>query len=296
MAAADLLTPRAATTARQLELLARTRVEGFLKSVNASKMKGQSTDFLRHRQYQYGDDLRHLDWRVFARSDRLVTRQYEETTNLDGILCLDVSASMGYGGESMSKLEYARRLTAMLGYVLHLQRDRFGLVGMHTRISGLVKPGSGKSHLAEAFRQLAGFEPGGETNLDACIRQLIAHVPRRSLFIVLSDCYQDPDAFTKALGSLRLRGHDVMLYQVFEPTEEELPFAGFTLFRDLETGQIDAADPLEIRDAYRAVAERHTRSLQAGCTRFGIEYERLPVSADWINALAQVLHVRSRRA
>jgi uncharacterized protein (DUF58 family) len=139
------------------------------------------------------------------------------------------------------------------------------------------------------------LEPAGETDVGRCVHHLLTQVRRKGVFLVFSDCYQEPDALTKALGTLRLQGHDVVLYQVHDRDEATLPFTGFTQFRDLETGQLDAADPLEIRAAYAAVCQEHLARLQAGCNRFGIEFHALEAVPHWDRVMAQLLRERLRR-
>ena len=164
MSATDLLTPHAAALVKELEFFARTRVEGFLKSNNRSKRKGQSTEFMQHRQYMPGDDLRSLDWRVFARSDRLVTREYEEYTNLDVVIGLDASGSMGYGTLELNKIEFCRRCAAMICYLLLGQRDAFGLTILRDRVAQYLRPQSSRKHLVEVLRQLVEAQPTGLTD------------------------------------------------------------------------------------------------------------------------------------
>jgi len=299
----ELLPPAAAARAKQLEFFARTRVEGHLKSVNRSRLKGSSTDFLQHRPYLPGDDLRNLDWRLYGRTDRLVTREYEEYTNLDVILALDGSGSMGYpvfqrasdAGGRLAKIDFARHCAAMLAYLLNRQRDRFGLATLAGSVLQYVRPSVGRKHLAVVFRHLVSLQPGGETDFDPCIRQLAGRITRKSVFVFFSDCYQDPDALTRAIGTLKLAGHDVLVYQLYDRTERDLPFPGFTLFRDLETGQVDAADAMEIRRAYRDVFDAHIRRLADGAAKFGIELHSLSVQPDWDLVLARLLRERAGR-
>lgn len=295
-----LLTPAAAARAKQLELFARTRVEGFLKSHNRSPFKGHSTDFLQHRAYFPGDDLRTIDWRVYARSDRLVTRLFEEHTNLDIILAVDASGSMGYppgpaSPASLSKLEYACRCAALIAFIASRQRDRVGLATVNRDVTRYLRPGSGKKHLARLLGELSEARPAGETDFAAGLQRLAARTRRRSLLVLFSDCYQDPAPLVRALGLLRVAGHDAILFQVADPAESDLPFAGFTLFRDLEDGQIDPADPLEIRDAYRHVVREHLRALREGAARHAVEFHPLVTSNDWDITLATLLRQRERR-
>ncbi|MDA0839415.1 MAG: DUF58 domain-containing protein [Planctomycetota bacterium] len=291
---AQLLTSSAVARIKQLEIFARKRIDGYLKGANRSRAKGISTEFMQHREYQHGDDLRHLDWKVFARTDRLVTRVFEEFTNLDAILVVDFSGSMEFGERPMSKVEFALHCSAMLGYLCFLGQNRFGLASCAESITDFLPPKMGNRHLAEFYRKLVEMNVRGETDLKGCAMSLTNHVRRRSLIIAISDCYEDPEALTHALGQLVLRGHDVILYQIVHEDEQELTQTSFTLYRDMETGQMDGADPLEIRDAYRDVAFEHGRKLSDGATRLGIEYHQLTVTEDWDRVLALLLHKRAR--
>jgi len=289
----DLISPEAAARVEQIEFFARTRVEGFLKGANASRFRGVSPEFMQHRPYMPGDDLRHLDWRVFGRTDRLVTREFEDFTNLDVVFALDFSGSMGFGDQPMSKMDFALHAAALFGYLLNLRNDRFALASCTDEIGFFLPPGCGRNHLAEFFRRLVSLPIAGETRLERCAELLLKRVRRRSVIVVFSDCYQDPEPLTKALGTLSLRGHDVNLYQVVHEVEKDLLFTGFTLFRDLETGQVDPADPVEIREAYREVVQEHGHELRSGTARFGIEFRELTVTENWDMVLAALLHERS---
>ena len=293
MAPTELLTPSAAARAKQLEIFARTRVEGFLKSHNRSRLKGLSVEFFQHRMYLPGDDLRSVDWRIFARSDRLVTREFEEFTNLDAVLAVDVSGSMAYGRDGMAKIEFARHCAAMLAYVLHIQNDRSGLALVGGTLRDYLPPGGGRKHMAELFRRLAGAEPEGATDLSGGILSLGRRIHRKSVVAVFSDGYQDPAAIARAIGILRAQGHDGIFFQVYDPAETDLEFAGFTQFRDLENGQLDATDPAEIRRAYQEVFRSHQGTLRDGLARFGVAFHPLPVQENWDEALAAVLRTRS---
>lgn len=288
----DLLTAEAAARVKQLEFFARTRVEGFLKGANPSPFRGTSQEFLQHRAYAPGDDLRHLNWRVFARTDRLVTREFEEFTNLDVILALDFSGSMSFGDAPMGKMDFALHCAALLGFLFNLRNDRFGLASCNREIGYYLPPRNGTNHLAEYFRRLVSLPASGETHLAKCAALLLQLLRRRSVLIFFSDCYEDPENLSKAIGQLGLRGHDVILYQVVHETEKDLDFTGFTLFRDLETGQVDAADPLEIRQAYREVVDEHFQALKSGMASFGVEFHSLSVTENWDRVLTALLHER----
>jgi uncharacterized protein (DUF58 family) len=290
----ELLNAEAAARVKQLEFFARTRVEGFLKGASRSRLKGISAEFMQHRAYMAGDDLRHLDWRVLARTDKLVTREFEEFTNLDVCLILDHTGSMAFGDDDpMSKADFARHAAALFAYLLNLRNDRYALAACAGEASSFLPHGSGKRHLFSFFHQLVTQRVGGAATLSTSIQTVASRLRRRGVVVVISDCYEDPGALCKALGTLALRGHDVILYQIVHDAELELPYTGFTQFRDLETDELDAADPLEIREAYRDVVAAHHQALRTGSAAFGIEFRRLAVTAQWDQVLTALLHARA---
>lgn len=295
MSVSQFLTPEVAARAKQLELFARTRVEGMLKGQNWSRLKGTSIEFLQHRLYAPGDDLRSIDWRVSARRDRMVTREFEEFTNFDAILALDCSGSMDYQGEGMSKIEFARHCAAMLAWLVNAQNDRYGLALFSDKVTGVLAPSNGRKHMAELFRRIVAHPVAGETDFTVCTRQMLKRVRRRSVFLFFSDCFQDPEALTKSVGLLRLQGHDVLFFHIYDPSETDLAFSGFTQFVDLETKQIDAADPMEIRRAYQDVWTEHADKLERGFARFGIDFCPLPVQPNWDATLARLLRERASK-
>lgn len=293
MPVTDLLTPSAAARARQLEFLAHKTVEGLLKGHNRSKLRGVSPEFLQHRMYTPGDDLRSLDWRVLARTDRLVVRQQQEFTTLDAVVVLDASGSMSYGRDGLTKFEFATRCSAMLSYLFTLQNDRCGLAVFGRQLASFLRPGGGRKHLAELFRRLLEAKGEGETDMGACAEFLLRQVSRRSVILVFSDGYQEPEALVRGFSLLALKGHEVLFFQVYDPSETDLDFAGFTQFFDLESGQVDAADPAEIRAAYAEVFRRHQAQLRDGLLRVGIQFHPLPVHEDWERTLAEIVRARS---
>jgi uncharacterized protein (DUF58 family) len=293
MPVSDLLTPSAAARARRLEFFARTTVEGFMKGQNRSRLKGVSPEFMQYRMYMPRDDLRLLDWRILARTDRLVVREQQEFTNLDALVILDSSGSMGYRRGPLSKLDFARHCSAMLAYLLVQQNDRCGLALFGARLARYLPPGGGRKHLAELFRLLLEADPRGETDAAACAGQLLRQVSRRSVFLVFSDGFQDPEPLVRGLSMLALKGHEVLFFQTYDPSETDLDFVGFTQFLDLETQRVDAADPMEIRQAYREVFRTHQRRLRDGLLRAGIQFHPLPVCEAWETTLADI--VRSRQ-
>jgi uncharacterized protein (DUF58 family) len=200
---------------------------------------------------------------------------------------------MAYGPEEMTKLEFSARCIAMLGYLFSRQNDRSALAVFGQRLESFLPPGGGRKHLAEMYRRLATVAGAGETDMVACAQFLLRQVSRRSVVLFFSDGFQDPDALIRGLNMLALKGHEVLFFQVYEPSETDLDFVGFTQFLDLENGQIDAADPAEIRAAYRDVFRDHQQRLRDGLLRAGIQFHALPVCADYDLALANIIRERA---
>lgn len=261
----------------QLELFSRLRVEGALHGPNASPFRGFSNDFLQHRQYFPGDNLKYLDWRVYGRSERLMLRQYEELTNAPIRVVLDCSGSMLHRGESMTKWDFALRNAAILLYVAYLHRDSFSLntFGVDRRVA--VPLGTGKGHLLRCFRSLLEQGADGETDFAQGMGRALATHSRRGLTVVLSDFMDDPMAIAKRLSHLRFQKSDIIAIQIIDPTEKDLDFNSVTRFHDLENTGILAVDPQLIRRAYRETFAAHTLALKDACQRHGFQHVSLEV-------------------
>jgi uncharacterized protein (DUF58 family) len=216
----------------RLNLASRFTVEGQLQGAHPSPLKGFSVEFADYRQYVPGDDLRHLDWRVFGRRERLYIRQYAEECNLRLYLLLDGSASMRYGAAKVSKYQYAARLAAALAYVTVQQQDSAGLTVFNGEQSVSFPARSGSAHLRLLANALADFQPAGAAALARQVHRLAADIPRRALVVVLSDLYDDLDQLKVALARFRRRKHDVIVYHVLDRSEIEFPFADFGNFED----------------------------------------------------------------
>ncbi len=266
---------------RRLELFSRFRVEGLLHGPNKSPLRGFSTDFLQHRQYFPGDNLKYLDWRVYGRSERLVVRQYEEVTNARVRIVLDGSGSMQHQSESMSKWDFSVRAAAVLLYVSFFHRDAFSLVTFRTDPGVSVPLRSGKGHLLRCFRALLDEQAEGGTDFDQGMGNAIAAHRRRGLTVVLSDFMDNPEAIAKKLSRLRFQNSDVIAMQIIDPGEQDLDFNSVTRFHDLESGEILSVDPQLIRKAYRKAFARHTLALKEHCRRYGFQHIALTVEDNY---------------
>jgi len=279
-----------------MELKARTVVEGFVAGLHRSPYRGFSVEFAEYRQYMPGDDLSTLDWKVFARSDRHYVKRFEEETNLECHLLVDISASMAYRGASaMSKLEYASVLAGSLAYLMNRQRDAVGLLAFDDEMRQRIPVSSRPGHLHRILLALERIEAGRRSNLERPLRQLAEAMTKRGLVIVLSDLLDDPEAVVRGLRQLRSRGTDVIVFQLLDPHELQFPFDRAARFRDVETDDEVTADPARARARYLEALERlcdhYARELRGS----GIDFVTLDTSSPLDAALVAYLDARSRR-
>jgi uncharacterized protein (DUF58 family) len=279
-----------------MELKARTVVEGFLSGLHRSPYKGFSVEFAEYRQYMPGDDLSTLDWKVFARSDRHYVKKFEEETNLECHVLLDVSASMAYrGGAAMSKVEYGSVLAASLAYLMHRQRDATGLIEFDDRIRGRLPASARPGHLHAILLALEKVAPGTTSDVGRPLHQLAEALGKRSLAVLISDLLDEPDRVVRGLKHLRFRGTDVIVFQVLDPHEIQFPFRGAARFTDVESALEVTADPARVRqqylDAMAAMRTRYERDLKGA----GIDFLTRDASKPLDFALLAYLDARSRR-
>jgi uncharacterized protein (DUF58 family) len=277
-----------------LELKARTIVEGFLSGLHRSPFKGFSVEFAEYRQYIPGDDLSTIDWKVFARSDRYYVKKFEEETNLDAHLMLDVSGSMGYGSGAMTKFEYGACLAASLAYLMNRQRDAVGLTAFDDKIVEMLPVGSRPGHLRNILLTLDRLKLGRETNVSKPLQQIVDSLSKRGMVVLISDLLDDADAVIRGLRHFQYRGNDVIVFQVLDPDEIDFPFERATKFEDLETSEEILAVPGAVRDHYvremGALIERYQRELGAA----GIDYQLLSTKRPLELALMSYLSTRAR--
>jgi uncharacterized protein (DUF58 family) len=233
-----------------IDLKARAIVEGFITGLHRSPYKGFSVEFAEYRQYLPGDDLATLDWKVFARSDKHFVKKYEEDTNLTCHLLLDVSRSMGYGSGALTKLQYASYLTGALAYLMHRQRDSFGLIEFDDSIAALLPASARPGHLRAVLLALERVQMGTRTNVAKPLHDLAAAVRKRGMVVLVSDLLDDPATVLDGLKHFRFRGTDVIVFHILDPYELQFPFEQAARFRDMETDEEVAAVPGSIRDDY----------------------------------------------
>ncbi len=294
---AEFLTPDDLRRISNLQVLARLVVEGFCSGLHRSPHKGFSVEFKQHRPYVHGDEIRHLDWRVFGRSDRFYIREYEEETNLRATLLLDASGSMAYGPEGRSKLLYATRLAACLSYLMIQQQDSVGLVTFDSQIRRYIPPRAQTGHLQVLADELQSVEPGGETELAGVFHDLVPRLHRRGLIVILSDCFGDVSGILSALAHLRHARHEILVFQIWDRDELEFPFRSWTRFDCLEVaGKRHLIDPTHLRAAYVENLERFRAELRQGCHRHRVDLVPMTTDQPYAEALAHYLTLRMRRA
>jgi uncharacterized protein (DUF58 family) len=277
-----------------LELKARTIVEGFLSGLHRSPFKGFSVEFAEYRQYMPGDDLATIDWKVYARSDRYYVKKFEEETNLDCHIMLDVSGSMAYGSRAMTKFEYGACLAASLAYLMNRQRDAVGLMAFDENIVSLLPAGSRPGHLRAVLVTLDRLRLGRETHMSKPLNQLCDALTKRGMVVLISDLLDDPEVVVRGLKHFQFRGADVIVFQVLDPDEIDFPFDRATRFEDLETDEEIMAVPGVVRAHYlkeiRGLIDRYKRELGAA----GIDYMLLPTSTPLEMGLLSYLSTRAR--
>jgi uncharacterized protein (DUF58 family) len=281
-----------------LALIARTLVEGYLTGVHKSPYKGYSVEFAEHRQYYPGDEIRHLDWRVLAKTDRYFIKEFEEETNLKAYLLVDASGSMAYRGRQRSKFEYAQHVAACLAYLMLHQLDAVGLVTHDTRIRHVLPPRANAKHLLHVLQILEHSAPGGETALAPIWHELAGHqIRRRGMVIILSDCFDELDRIVLALRHFRHRRQEVILLHVLAPEEIEFPFRRLTQFQNLESEPDKMlVDPARLRKEYLERFGEFCRQLRDRCHGMGVDYHLLRTDEPVDRALGIYLSRRHRQS
>lgn len=291
----EILDPASLMRIKALELRAKIVVQGFLHGLHRSPYHGFSVEFSEYRQYSPGDDPRYLDWKLYARSDRDYIKRFEDETNLRCHLVVDSSRSMSYGSLGYTKADYAATLAATLAYFLSLQHDAVGLVRFDDRIEDILPPQYRPGQLRRLMLALERPSTGRGTDVSEPLRRFAEYVSRRGLVVVLSDCLAKLDGLETALGTLRSRGQDVILFQILDPAERDFRFEESVLFEDLETGRDMYVDPPQIRAGYLEKLAAHNQAVRSVCTKLGIEYLPLATDQPVDGALADFLQARMHR-
>ena len=285
-----------ATLARlnSMQLLARTVVEGFILGLHKSPFRGFSVEFAEYRSYVQGDDIRHIDWKVYGKTDRHYIKLFEEETNLACHVILDASGSMAYGSQPLTKLEYGARLAACLCYFMTGQRDAAGLAIVDTEVRSFLPAKLKQSQLQHILSTLEECKAGNETELATPIHSVAESIKKRGLVVLISDLLADPEKLGEALQHLKYSGHNVIVFQVLDRDEIEFPFSKLTEFTDLENGMVLKAPGRSVREDYLKEFNAHQAQLKDMLANLKIDYEMIDTRMPLDFALAEYLYRRGR--
>ncbi len=278
----------------RLDLRARHIVEGFLTGMHRSPYFGQSVEFRQHREYAVGDDLRHVDWKVWAKQDRYYVKQFEEDTNMRATLLVDVSNSMSYGSGPFTKFEYAATIAVSLAYLLLRQQDAVGCTAFADAIRAAVPLRTKQTHLHAIIQALSKNDPKDKTDLLAIFRGVAESSPRRGMIIVVSDLLADRAGLVKGLKLLRQRGHDVLVFHVMDDDELDFPFNGPTRFEGLELPDHLTCNPRALRAGYLEALGGFLEEVRHTCTRNSCDYALVRTSDPMDAVLAKFLSNREK--
>lgn len=292
----QFLDPAVVARLSHLDVRARLVVEGFIAGLHRSPFHGFSVEFAEHRPYMQGDPLKNLDWKVWARSDRYLVKQYTEETNLRAHLLVDHSASMGFRSPRavMSKLAYAQSLAAALAYLMIHQQDAVGLLVFDEHPRRYVPARAVRSHLDVVLSTLAEAAPGGRTQLGPALHELAERVKRRGLIVLISDLMDRPSEVLSGLQHFRHRHHEVVVFHVLDPDEVEFPYTDTATFVDMESGQRLTTEPWEIAARYRQRLGEWTAQYRRRCEENRIDYVQLDTRTPFDRALLAYLEKRAR--
>ena len=289
---ARFVDPKVLARIGNLELVARSVVDGFINGLHRSPYFGASVDFAEHRGYVPGDDIRRVDWRLFARTDRFYIKEYEADSNANFAVLLDVSKSMGFGSDGMTKLDYGRMLAGCLTYLVHRQRDRVGFVAFDSDVVEVVPPSA--KHMDVALHVLERLVPARAGSLRVPMSRVAEQFGRRGVLVLISDLYEEPDAVLEAIGPLRFRGHDMIVFHLLDRAELEFEYADPSAFEDLETGEQVPVVPEALAEQYRSLVRAHIAALTERFTANRIDYTLLDTSRPLDHALFSYLGARER--
>lgn len=286
------LKPSVLSRAEALGIKARSIVEGLRVGDHKSPFRGFSVEFVQHREYVPGDDIRHIDWKSYGRSERYTIKQYEQETNFTAHILLDGSKSMEYGDGATNKLEYAKLLTATLSYVVVRQRDSVALNVFDDKWRVELPASSSMANVNTILHTLEAIEPEEKTSIGPLLEQLADRVRRRGLIFIISDMFDEVDTILKGLKHLRFSGHDVTLFHVVHPDEIDFPFTGNIKFDGLEIPEEIKTRPHLIRPAYLRIVQDYMVELRAGCDAYRVDYVKAKTDVPLEQTLSKYLITR----
>ncbi len=289
------LDPEIVSHLKGMEMRARMVVEGFIAGLHKSPYHGFSVEFAEHRQYMPGDNIRDIDWKVFAKSDRYYIKQYEEETNLKGYLLLDCSASMAYhSGDRISKLDYAGMLSGALSFMMLRQRDAVGLVTFDQKIRRYIPPRSKSGHLHVLLNEIAVQEPSETTDIASTLHEMADRIKRRGLVIIMSDLLDETDLIISGLKHFRYNKHEVIVFHILDPRERDFAFDREAVFKDMETGEELTTLPYQIKRDYAQQVQAFSDEIANACRQSNIDYYPIDTAMPFDKALYAFLSKRER--
>lgn len=289
------LEPQIIAKLENIELKARLVVEGFITGLHRSPYHGFSVEFAEHRQYRPGDEIRHIDWKVFGRTEKFFVKQFEEETNLRSILSVDSSASMGFASKgNISKFEYSTYLAAAIAYMLIKQRDAIGLALYDTKVQTYLPPRSKPSYIYEILKSLVATKPANETGTSKALDELAERIKRRGLVVIFSDFFDEPQSVLNALKHFKHKNHEVIAFQVLDPREIDFKFGPGATFKDLETGEEMITQPYQIQRTYSTAVKDFINHIETECHNHNIDYHLINTSEPFDKALREYLTKRSK--
>lgn len=289
------LKPEVVAQLANMELRARLVVEGFITGLHKSPYHGFSVEFTEHRQYMPGDEIKHIDWKAYGKTDKYFIKQFEEETNLKSYIILDASRSMDYSSNGhLRKVEYASYIAAALSYLMVEQRDAVGLTIYDEKVQTSLPPRATKLYLKQLLKELENLKPGNKTNTAESLHYVAEQIKRRGLVIILSDLFDDPAKVTTAFKHFRHKGNEVIVMQVLDPMERSFAFGTDAVFKDMETNEELTTQPWHIQKAYQQSMKEFLDYYKKECRENNIDYVLLDTSMPFDKALFEYLNKRRR--
>ncbi|MEW6050698.1 MAG: DUF58 domain-containing protein [Candidatus Zixiibacteriota bacterium] len=289
------LEPETVSKLKGMELRARMVVEGFIAGLHKSPYHGFSVEFAEHRQYMPGDNIRDIDWKLYAKSDRYYIKQYEEETNLKAYLLLDCSRSMAYRSAArVSKLDYAGMLCGALSYMMLRQRDAVGLVTFDQKIRRYIPPRSKSGHLHVLLNEIAGQTPADVTDVSVALHEMAERIKRRGLVIVMSDLLDDAERIVSGLKHFRYNKHEIIVFHILDPRERDFAFGQEAVFKDMETGEEITTMPYQMKRDFQKQVKAFATEIESSCRQSNIDYHPIDTNTPFDKALYAFLAKRER--
>jgi uncharacterized protein (DUF58 family) len=269
----NYLDPKVLERIKRLDVRARQVVEGFITGQHKSPYNGVAIEFAGHREYAPGDEIKHIDWKVWSKTDRFYIKEYEEETNLKTTLVIDCSKSMAYKGDGWRKFDYAATAGASLAHLLQHQGDAVGMVTFNTKVKDVLPPSARQNHLKEMVHVLSETEPDDKTDVGDVFLEIVPQIKTRGMVVIISDLFGDIDTLRTALQQLRLRKHEVVVFHVMDRHELEFPFEDNTRFIGLESDDEVQADPRALKKTYLEIVGRYQKDVRKMCDKTGVDYQ-----------------------